>query len=38
MPVKRKFKRAVRDAIAETVDDPAEIEIELANLKALLSL
>ena len=38
VPVKRKLERAVRGALAETVDEPAEIEIELAILMALLSL
>jgi hypothetical protein len=35
--VKRKFRQVLRDVVAETVDDPARLETELANLRRFLA-
>ncbi|MFN7021157.1 MAG: RNA polymerase sigma factor [Phycisphaerales bacterium] len=34
--MKRRFRRALREVVAETVDTPAQIEEELADLRALI--
>jgi RNA polymerase sigma-70 factor (ECF subfamily) len=36
--VKRKFKAVLREVVAETVEDPAELDAELAELRGILSL
>jgi hypothetical protein len=36
--VKRKFRQVLRDVVAETVDDPARLETELANLRRFLAV
>jgi RNA polymerase sigma-70 factor (ECF subfamily) len=36
--VKRKFRHVLRDVVAETVDDPAMLETELADLRRFLSI
>ncbi len=36
--VKRKFRRVLRDTVAETLDGAADLESELAELKQFLSV
>lgn len=36
--VKRRFRTVLRDVIAETVDEPEELEVELKDLRQFLSL
>ena len=36
--IKRKFRKSLRDAVAETVEDPEDVEVELSLLREHLSI